>query len=314
MSIMQRLSLSQARRSRAAPRSVLQSLWAPTQATGFQESTYAEMAWGKSQGAARRWAIAGAVVGTGVATVLFAPAAWLANAVASATDQRLLLTDARGTVWNGSAVAVLTGGPGSKDASALPGRLAWTLGPRWWREGPGLLVNARHACCLNGTVGLMVRPGLGRVTASVVPQPGWLGAWPTALLSGLGTPWNTLELGGTIRVSAQGLTLASEQGRWRVLGQANVELSDVSSRLSTLPTLGSYRLTLSGEPGTAGNAQLTLQTLDGALQLSGNGVWNANGIRFRGEATAGAADEAALSNLLNIIGRRDGARSVITIG
>ena len=29
---------------------------------------------------------------------------------------------------------------------------------------------------------------------------------------------------------------------------------------------------------------------------------------------AATADEAALSNLLNIIGRRDGARSVISIG
>ncbi len=38
------------------------------------------------------------------------------------------------------------------------------------------------------------------------------------------------------------------------------------------------------------------------------------GVRFRGEARAGAADEAALTNLLNIIGRREGARSVISIG
>ena len=35
---------------------------------------------------------------------------------------------------------------------------------------------------------------------------------------------------------------------------------------------------------------------------------------FRGEARAIAVEEAALSNLLNIIGRRDGARSVISIG
>jgi general secretion pathway protein N len=37
-------------------------------------------------------------------------------------------------------------------------------------------------------------------------------------------------------------------------------------------------------------------------------------MRFRGEARASANEEAALSNLLNIIGRRDGARSVISIG
>ena len=38
------------------------------------------------------------------------------------------------------------------------------------------------------------------------------------------------------------------------------------------------------------------------------------GLRFRGEATAAEAEAAALSNLLNIIGRRNGARSVISIG
>jgi len=38
------------------------------------------------------------------------------------------------------------------------------------------------------------------------------------------------------------------------------------------------------------------------------------GISFRGEARADPLEEAALSNLLNIIGRRDGARSVISIG
>ena len=37
-------------------------------------------------------------------------------------------------------------------------------------------------------------------------------------------------------------------------------------------------------------------------------------LRFTGEASAAPEREAALSNLLNIIGRRNGARSIITIG
>jgi general secretion pathway protein N len=57
-----------------------------------------------------------------------------------------------------------------------------------------------------------------------------------------------------------------------------------------------------------------LSTIDGGLQLSGNGTLGASGFRFRGEATATDADRSALVNLLNIIGRRDGARSVIAIG
>ncbi|HYN65110.1 MAG TPA: type II secretion system protein N, partial [Candidatus Limnocylindrales bacterium] len=121
-------------------------------------------------------------------------------------------------------------------------------------------------------------------------------------------------MGGAVRLASPGLTFESVQGRWRVNGRADVDLIDVSSRVSTLETLGSYRLTLSGDTTGSGPAQLTLSTQQGALQLSGSGTLGPGGVRFRGEARAGSGDEAALANLLNIIGRRDGARSVISIG
>ena len=230
--------------------------------------------------------------------------------MASATDQRLLLADARGTVWSGSAVLVLTGGPESRDASALPGRLEWALG----LNALALELRARQDCCLNGTVVLRLRPGLGRMGIMLMPSPGWTAQWPSAWLGGLGTPWNTLQLGGALRLSSPGLTIESVQGRWRVDGRADVEVLGVSSRLTTLDPLGNYRVTLSGNAAQAGVAQINLSTTDGALQLSGDGTWGPGGVRFRGEARAGAADEAALTNLLNIIGRREGARSVISIG
>ena len=279
-------------------------------ATGWGESTFAELSWDKSRGASLRWAVAGAVLGVAVALVAFAPAAWLARSVASASGERVLLADARGTVWSGSAVAVLTGGPGSRDASALPGRLNWTLG---W-HGLGLELHARHACCLNGDVALQIRPGLGRYTLTLVPPSGWVGQWPAALLGGLGTPWNTMELGGSVRLASPAFKLESVQGRWLVVGRADLELVGVSSRMSTLDSLVSYRLGLSGDATNPGIAQLSLLTVDGALQLSGTGTLGPAGVRFRGEASAKPGEEAALNNLLNIIGRRNGARSVISIG
>ena len=286
--------------------------WANTvAATGWGESTYAELAWDKQRSASLRWGIAGIVVGLLIGIVVFAPAAWLASAVASATQQRLLLADARGTIWSGSAVPVLTGGPGSRDASALPGRMEWTLGLR----GLGFELRARQACCLNNTVALQLKPGLGRMNIVLVPPAGgWIGQWPSAWLGGLGTPFNTLQLGGAIRLTSPGIAFESVQGRWLVRGRADVELVNASSRVSTLDSLGSYRLTLNGDASNAGGAQITLATTEGALQLDGTGTWGANGVRFRGEARAASGDDAALSNLLNIIGRRDGARSVISIG
>jgi len=287
------------------------SLWTPTVAvTSWGESTYAEQAWDKSRGASVRWAVAGAIVGLLLALVAFAPAAWLAEWVAASTDQRLLLAGARGTIWSGSAELILTGGRDSRDASALPGRLEWTLVP----AGLGVELRARHDCCLNGTVRVRLRPGLGRLTATLEPPAGgWVGQWPSAWLGGLGTPWNTMQLGGSVRLVSPGLSVETVQGRWRLDGKADIELLNVSSRLTTLETLGSYRLTLSGANDN-GPTRLTLSTQDGSLQLTGSGTWGPGGVRFRGEARSAAVDEAALSNLLNIIGRRDGARSVISIG
>lgn len=297
--------------------------WAPSRhhTTSFQDSTLAELAWGRSQSRPNRWAIAGALIGGVAGLLAFAPAAWLAQGVANTTGGRVLLADARGTVWAGSAVAVLTGGAGSSDASALPGRLNWTLGWRW-AGGPGLVLRAEQACCLNGVQQIALQPGWGRLTATLLPTagalpgstPSWFGQWPSGWLSGLGTPWNTLQLGGATRLTLQDSSLEWAQGRWLFRGQAQVDWLGVSSRVSPLPTLGSYRLTLSADPAEAGNTLISMATTEGALQLSGAGRWNAQGLRFRGEARAQAADEAALSNLLNIIGRRQGGRSVISIG
>ena len=286
-------------------------LWSPTVAsTGWSESTLAEQAWVEARGAAVRWAVAGVIVGVLAGVVFFAPASWLASAIASSTGGRLVLADARGTVWAGSAVAVLAGGPDSRDASFLPGRLEWTLAPRWY----GFDLAARHECCLNGTATVQIRPGLGRIRATLVPRTDWVGQWPSGWLGGLGTPWNTLQLGGNFRLLSPGVTVESVEGRWRLEGRIDLALDGVSSRLTTLDTLGSYKVSLTGGSGGNGATLLTVTTTDGPLQLVGNGTWGPGGVKFRGEARAAAADEAALSNLLNIIGRRDGARSIISIG
>jgi general secretion pathway protein N len=260
---------------------------------------------------ARLAAGAGAVLGALVALVVYAPAAWLAGGVASATGQRLLLADARGTLWQGSAVLVLTGGADSRDAAALPGRLAWRVG----LAGTRLAVVARHACCLNGDLQLLVEPGVGRVKVSLPAGDGVRGQWPASWLAGLGTPWNTLQLGGWLRLASPGLSVEAVQGRWRLDGSADLQFDDVQSRLSTLPRLGSYRIGIAGAgDGAAGGAAITLSTIEGPLLLSGSGQWATGGARFRGEARADEGAEAALNNLLNLIGRRQGALSVISIG
>lgn len=339
------------------------------------------------------WALVGAAAGALVAVVAFAPATWMARQLDEASDGRLLLADAQGSVWRGHGVLVLSGGPGSHDASALPGRLHWRLGLQDWR--PALWL--QQACCLDGTLLLRWQPGLGSWRLDVQPQlgdasvtaaatvdaPGAVGApagatkpvavgvpraydlpsptaatpaapsttppgpasnppsnpspnaptaapaaapaagsaavgpaighWPVAWLAGLGAPLNTLRLSGSMVLSAQGLSFESVQGRMVVRGQADLALRQVASRMSTLPVLGDYHLRVQGDP-RGQTATLQLRTAQGALQLSGEGQWVASRLRFNGQAAAAPGSEAALNNLLNIIGRRQGALSLISIG
>ena len=115
-----------------------------------------------------------------------------------------------------------------------------------------------------------------------------------------------------MRVSANTLAIEWVSGRVRVSGQADVWLDNVSSSLTTLDRLGSYHLGLQADE--QGLVQMSLRTVDGALQLSGQGTISAGGTSFQGEAQAAEAERGALDNLLNIIGRRSGDRSVISIG
>jgi general secretion pathway protein N len=262
-----------------------------------------------------RWAVGGAVIGGALVALAWAPATWLASAVTDATGQRLVLADARGTVWQGSAVLVLSGGAGSRSASALPGRLNWTLG----LDGTALGLRARQDCCINGELRLRVSPGLGRTRIELVAAASpALGQWPASWLVGLGTPWNTLQPTGSLQLSSPGLSLEQVQGRWLFNGRADLDLGNIASRLSALDVLGSYRVSLTGSAAGQEGPRLQLSTRSGALQLSGNGQWAADGaaarLRFNGTATAAPGSEEALGGLLNIIGRRQGALSVISIG
>jgi general secretion pathway protein N len=256
-------------------------------------------------------ALLGIVLGLGAALIAWAPAHWLTGAVARASDGRLLLADARGTVWRGSAVPVLTGGADSRDASALPGRLEWRLG----LDGLTPTLRARHDCCLRGEQRLRLHFGAPGLRLELAGEPGQVqpvGDWPASWLAGLGTPWNTLQPSGVVRLAHQGLSLIARDGGWQLTGRAEIDLDRMSARVSPLPRLGDYRLDLQGQPD--GTTTLALSTRSGALRLQGQGRLAGGALQFRGEARATPGDEAVLNNLLNIIGRRQGAVSVIAIG
>jgi len=241
--------------------------------------------------------------GLAAATLQFAPARWLAGPLERATGGHLVLSEPRGTVWNGSAQLMLTGGAGSTDAVALPTRVDWRLSPRW----DGLLAQVESACCMSQPVAIRIQPRWGGMRWTVGNSST---QWPAGALAGLGTPWNTLQFDGELHLKTEELSVEWVQGRLAIAGRAELTAQRMSSRLSTLRPMGSYRITVLG----GATPTLQLDTLEGSLQLAGSGQWVGSRLHFSGVASAEPERESALSNLLNIIGRRNGPRSIITIG
>ena len=266
-----------------------------------------------------RWAWTGAGLGLALAFITQAPAHWLTHVIEQASGERVLLPDAQGTVWNGSAQWVLNEGPLNISATpnmarpanttALPTRVTWQLGPRIDLANLRLALSANiaSACCTPQPV---------RVDVS----PLWLGlrvqvhnhtsSWPASWLVGLGAPWNTVQPEGQMQLQTSQLQWTQQAGTEQLLGTAELQMQQLSTRLSTLRPLGSYRVRVQGGDTMA----LTLDTLEGSLQLTGSGQLMNGRVHFNGEASAAPDAEAALSNLLNILGQRQGAKSILKMG
>jgi general secretion pathway protein N len=256
---------------------------------------------------ARRWAWIGGLGGAALVLGLGLPARWLAQPLRHLTRDHVQLVNADGTVWHGHGDLVFSGGPDSRTRTALPGGVRWRLRP----GGAGLLTLELQAPCCT-IEPLRFGLALGWQRGELRWAPARL-RWPPELLQGLGAPWNTLRLQGRFELETDGGRVAWAQGRWHLDGAARVHLHDLSSRMASIRPLGSYRIELQAAQAPA-PPRVELVTLRGDLHLEGQGQWAGGRLRFRGVATAAPGREAALANLLNIIGRRQGERSLILLG
>lgn len=257
-----------------------------------------------------RWAMWGAAVGCVTALVTQAPAHWFTQAVAQASMHRVLLTQPQGTVWNGSALWLLNDGQASApSAMALPSRVQWDLSPHidWTQFSLGVRARVSTACCTPQPVVVDIAPLWQGMRVQISAHTSH---WPAHWLVGLGAPWNTVQPEGQLQFSTPGLTLQSRAGTLRLDGQAQLQLVQLSTRLSTLRPLGSYRVSLQGGDTMA----VKLDTVEGKLQMQGQGQWRNGRLQFTGEASAQPEFEAALSNLLNVLGQRRGSKSIMELG
>lgn len=283
----------------------------------------------------KRLAAMGLLIGCLAGVLLQAPASWLGQALARVSHQRMLLLNPQGTVWQGSADWALSDGDFSEvgqgerarnpqamadlgsatgpSATRLPSRLQWQIRPHldWSTFSIGLKLSLSSPCCTP-------------LPWQVVATPTWQGlrvqsndhssVWPATWLMGLGAPWNTVQAQGQLQVRTQQLQWLQPWSSARMApaltGQVELQWQQFSTRLSTLKPLGSYRVLVTG----GDTMQVELTTLEGSLQLQGRGEWLQGRLRFRGEAKAQTDAEAALSNLLNVLGQRRGNVSFMELG
>lgn len=248
------------------------------------------------------WLLTG-VTSVALTLLVFFPAAWIATILEKQSAGRLTLGDAHGTLWHGS--AFIGGAASGNDALTplLPGRFEWHLSP-------------------------MIL--LGRVEASlenpeVQSQPiSVTGNWqqwqisPAAILLqaerlvALGAPLNTIQPSGQMRLSWETMQLMQMNGAIEVHGAMNLELINISSRLSPVKPLGSYDMVLDW---SGSRAAVTLTTSAGPMLMSGSGILDHGRLQFSGLAYAEAGQEQALANFLNLLGqrRKEGDKDVIAL-
>ena len=234
------------------------------------------------------------------------PASWAAASFNRLTHERVLLLEARGTIWNGSALLALGAGPGGGAATAWPQRLHWSLGLSGLSQITLHLQPDAISSASPWSWALQWRPSGWQVQVSDVD-------WhlPTTWLSGLGSPWNTLQPEGRLHLQSRSWAWRQEGQTVQTSGQFTLTLEQFATRLSSLKPLGDYQLAFIG----AADTRIRLTTLAGALQMEGQGVWRQGHLQFVGEAWAREAqDESALSNLLGVIGPRNGARALLRVG
>ena len=257
--------------------------------------------------AALRWiviAAAGLVAALAVVSSL-APASLLDVGVREASGGRLRVADAEGTVWRGSARLVLADTTEQSAASsvvaglALPGRLQWDVAVLPLLLG---MVDARVS-----VEGMPLPVRLSGALSELRISSGAVDL-PSAELSRLGSPWNTIQPSAAVSLRWEALTVRS--GVFD--GRASIELRDTASAMTPVRPLGTYRIDVNG---SGREVALALTTVSGPLRLQGNGSWNGRaGLRFTAEASADGPERTRLLPLLALIGRREGEKTIIKIG
>ena len=212
--------------------------------------------------------------------LVLAPASLLDTGLRRASDGRLRLAQAQGTLWSGHGQLEIRDGSGHGVGKAL----SWTLQPRALLRGR-LDIDIDHAARH-----IPLRIAMHRIEASDID---------------LTLPASTLGL-AVPAVAPLGPSgeLVVHVAKFSLVGDAAsvdgvVTWRDAGSALTSIAPLGSYELRLGGE---AGALHATLRTISGPLHLDGSGSMHGTGPAvFSAIARVDPPQRSQLAPLLRLI-------------
>jgi len=239
-----------------------------------------------------RWLLA--VLGLGayaLGLVAMAPATLIDAGIQQASAGKLRLADARGTLWAGTGQLEMRDW---MERTAVARNIAWRVLPIYLLRG-----QLRAEIVLDQAA----KPFPVTVSASQIELADADINLPAAAL-GLGEPkLAPLGLTGDVLLHVTRLAL----GPNAVAGSATLLWRGAGSAYTRVSPLGDYELRLDGEGATV---RASLRTLQGPLQLDGQGSWT-SGARpsFLGSARIAPEERQQLAPLMRMIAveRRDGS-------
>ncbi|MGA3248287.1 MAG: type II secretion system protein N [Paraburkholderia sp.] len=250
--------------------------------------------WMRRLRAALPWLLV-AVLSSGAVLLVLLPAAWITPQFAKASGGHVNLVDPAGSLWHGSATLMLAAGSDTSAATLLPGRIVWDTA--FWP-----LFTGRIRMTMLQSEAMPDPITVDATQRGAILSQGAI-AVPASLLTGLGAPFNTLDLQGDVRLAwSDWRNFGSE-----AFGQLTVTFNDASSRVSLVKPLGSYRVVVQAQ---GSSSTIDLSTLRGPLMLNGHGVLGAGSTSFNGTASAAPEARDNLAGLLNLLGRPSGPDTV----
>jgi general secretion pathway protein N len=232
----------------------------------------------------KRWGMFAIGVGAcALSLIATAPATLVDAVLESASQGRLRLAEAEGTLWSGSGQIEI------RDKSARTG-VAKSL---VWRVVPESLLRGHLVC----EVGLDQSAKRFPVTISLsrIELANADVSLPAAVL-GLGVPkLAPLGLTGDVLIHVASLSIARDA----MDGNATLQWRAAGSALTPVSPLGDYEIRLDGEGMTV---HAYLRTIEGPLYLDGKGSWKRGDIpAFLAMARVPAQHQQQLAPLLRLI-------------